>query len=110
MGSEEGWRGLGAQSQDQEVRIYRREGVTLAYTIPTADEPEDGDGHHRLDPCRVNATAFALFRACNRRCVERRDDDGCFVCNRECNGKIKINDHGKRENVTELCLCSTYLA
>lgn len=46
-----------------------------------ADEMDD-----ERDPCRVNATMFALREFCSLRCVERRDDDGCFVCNRACNG------------------------
>ena len=47
-----------------------------------ADEPNG------RNPCRVNATVFARFGSCNPRCVERRDDDGCFMCNRECNGNV----------------------
>lgn len=49
-----------------------------------ADESDDDE--RDPDPCRVNATFFALVGSCKPRCVERRDDDDCFTCNRECNG------------------------
>lgn len=60
----------------------RGEGKYFDLCNSTADESNE------RDPCRVNATIFALRGSCNPRCVERRDGDGCFMCNRECNGTV----------------------
>ena len=39
-----------------------------------------------LDPCRVNITTFFERSRCKLRCVVRRGEDDCFMCNRTCNG------------------------
>ena len=76
-------------------KLFRVSYNIITNTFPVTDDLEEPDDQERNQvECRVNATFFATLASCHPRCVERRIYDGCFMCDRECNGK-----HNNHANV-----------
>ena len=57
------------------------------YSVAMIDPERPGE---ELNPCLVNATVFARRARCHLRCLFRRSEDQCFMCNRTCNGMFTV--------------------